>query len=71
MKKTQKTVAFRIDREINRLVSLDAAANETNESAILRRIVYKHYESDMRLKATPDERRELFAQGLREQEAIA
>lgn len=50
--KTIKTLSFRIEKLIADLVSEDAAKQHSNESTILRQIVYQKYENDPRYVAT-------------------
>jgi len=49
-----RTLAFVIDKAIADLVTEDAGNDHTNESSILRQIVFKHYNSDPRLKKNGD-----------------
>ena len=39
-----KTLAFRVDDDIAEFIRIDADGQHSNESAILRQIIYKHYE---------------------------
>jgi hypothetical protein len=51
MKRT-KTLAFNIDLAVAALITRDAEAQHSNESTILRQIVFKHYAHE--LKKSPD-----------------
>jgi predicted transcriptional regulator len=50
------TLTFRIDKKVAALISEDAEKNHTNESTILRQIIFKHYENDARTQTAECER---------------
>lgn len=45
-----KTLAFRIEEKIANLIAQDAEKQHTSGGAILRQILFKHYEKDDRLQ---------------------
>ena len=47
--KTTKTLAFNIANRVADMITQDADGQHTNESAIIRQIIFKHYEKDPRL----------------------
>jgi hypothetical protein len=65
--KSVKTLAFRIEQEIAKLISEDAETQHSNESSVLRQIVHKHYEGDARLRKADGS--SMLAPNLRQQTA--